>query len=45
MDVPVNVLDVSRYEADFGPLSPLPLAEGIRRLAEFYEKGGLVPCR
>lgn len=45
VDVPVNVLDVSRYEADFGPLSPLPLAEGIRRLAEFYEKGGLVPCR
>lgn len=40
VDVPVNVLDVSRYEADFGPLSPLPLAEGIRRLAEFYEKGG-----
>ena len=45
VDVPVNVLDVSRYEADFGPLSPLPLAEGIRRLAEFYEKGWLVPCR
>ena len=45
VDVPVNVLDVSRYEADFGPLSPLPLTEGIRRLAEFYRKGGLVLCR
>lgn len=45
VDVPVNVLDVSRYETDFGPLCPLPLEEGIRRLAEFYGKGGLAPCR
>lgn len=36
VDVPVNVLDVSRFTRDFGMLSQVSLAEGIRRLAEFY---------
>lgn len=37
VDVPVNVLDVSRFEQDFGKLSPAALEEGICRLAQFYE--------
>ena len=36
VDVPVNVLDISRYEADFGPLTALTLDEGIRRTAAFF---------
>lgn len=36
VDVPVNVLDVSRFTGDFGPLCQVSLTEGIRRLAEFY---------
>lgn len=38
VDVPVNVLDVSRFEADFGTLSCRSLQEGIERLAAFYEE-------
>lgn len=36
VDVPVNVLDVTRYEQDFGMLSRTSLREGIHRLAAFY---------
>lgn len=36
VDVPVNVLDVTRFEQDFGAFSRTPLREGIRRLTEFY---------
>ena len=35
VDVPVNYLDISRYEATFGPLNPIQLAEGIRKTADF----------
>lgn len=38
VDVPVNVLDVTRFEQDFGMFSRTPLREGIRRLADFYRK-------
>lgn len=34
-DVPENYLDISRYEQAYGPLNPIPLAEGIRKTAEF----------
>lgn len=36
VDVPVNVLDISRFRQDFGPFDPICLTEGIRRLTEFY---------
>lgn len=42
VDVPVNVLDVSRYEQDFGPATRLTLEQGIGRLAEFYREQGQV---
>lgn len=35
-DVPVNVLDISRFEQDFGKFTYLSLEEGIKRLLEFY---------
>lgn len=36
-DVPVNFLDISRYERAFGKLAPLPLGEGILQTAEFLK--------
>ena len=38
VDVPVNVLDVSRYEADFGRLSCISIQAGIQRLVDFYRQ-------
>lgn len=38
VDVPVNVLDISRFEQDLGKLEAIGLKEGIRRLAEFYQR-------
>lgn len=38
VDVPVNYLDISRYEKCYGKLNPISLEEGIRRTAEFMEK-------
>lgn len=38
VDVPVNYLDISRYEKYYGKLNPLPLSEGIRKTAEFLGK-------
>lgn len=35
VDVPVNYLDISRYEESFGPLNPISLSEGIRKTAAF----------
>jgi len=35
VDVPVNYLDIKRYEMAFGPLNPQPLEEGIRKTACF----------
>lgn len=37
VDVPVNYLDISRYENDFGTLSPIEIKEGIRKTAAFLE--------
>lgn len=42
VDVPVNVLDVSRYEEDFGKPSTAGLEEGIRRLARFYQNSDIL---
>lgn len=38
VDVPVNYLDISRYETAYGKLNPIPLKEGVRRTAEFMKK-------
>ncbi|MCC8102674.1 MAG: NAD-dependent epimerase/dehydratase family protein [Clostridiales bacterium] len=38
VDVPVNYLDISRYEQEFGKLNPISLEEGIKRTAEFMRK-------
>lgn len=37
VDVPINVLDISRFEQDFGKLKAIELKEGICRLVEFYQ--------
>lgn len=38
VDVPVNYLDISRYEKAYGKLNPITLVEGIKRTAEFMKK-------
>ncbi len=38
VDVPVNVLDISRYVAEFGNPITIDMDEGIWRLAMFYER-------
>lgn len=38
VDVPVNYLDISRYEEEYGSLNPISLSEGIRNTAEFMKK-------
>lgn len=35
VDVPVNYLDITRYETAYGKLNPISLEEGIRKTAEF----------
>lgn len=42
VDVPVNYLDISRYEKAFGPLNPIDLKEGILKTAEFMKQSGIV---
>lgn len=37
VDVPINYLDISRYENVYGKLNPIPLSEGIRNTAEFMK--------
>lgn len=37
VDVPVNYLDISRYEKCYGKLNPISLHEGIIRTAEFLK--------
>lgn len=41
VDVPVNYLDISRYEKAYGKLNPISLEEGICRTAEFIKKNYL----
>lgn len=38
VDVPVNFLDISRYEKYYGKLNPIPLSEGIKRTAAFMKR-------
>lgn len=38
VDVPVNYLDISRYEKAYGKLNPVTLEEGICRTAEFIKQ-------
>lgn len=37
VDVPVNYLDISRYERYYGALNPISLEEGIKRTADFMK--------
>lgn len=41
VDVPVNYLDISRYEKYYGKLNPLSLEEGIMKTADFMRKNML----
>lgn len=41
-DVPVNYLDISRYENSYGELKPLTLEEGIRKTAQFMKDTNMV---
>lgn len=38
VDVPVNYLDISRYEKYYGALIPISLEDGIRKTADFMKK-------
>lgn len=38
VDIPVNYLDISRYEKCFGKLNPLSLSEGIGKTIDFMKK-------
>lgn len=42
VDVPVNFLDISRYEAQFGPLNPVTLEDGIVKTAAFMKETKMV---
>ena len=35
VDVPVNYLNIERYELDYGPLNPVSLEDGIKKTAKF----------
>lgn len=37
VDVPVNYLDVSRYEKEFGEITTIPLISGMRKTMKFLE--------
>lgn len=37
VDVPVNYLDITRFERSFGALNPIPLEAGIRKTADFLK--------
>ncbi|MGN1114635.1 MAG: NAD-dependent epimerase/dehydratase family protein [Oscillospiraceae bacterium] len=37
-DVPVNYLDISRYEKYYGKLNPVSLSEGVKLTAEFLKQ-------
>ena len=41
VDVPVNFLDIKRYEECFGKLNPISLQEGIYKTADFMKKNYL----
>ena len=41
VDVPVNFLDMTRYEEEFGPLNPISLKEGIIKTGGFMIRTGM----
>ena len=38
VDVPVNYLDIKRFETAYGSLNPISLEEGVKKTAEFMKK-------
>lgn len=42
VDVPVNYLDITRYESAYGKLNPITLEEGIIKTAAFMKEAGMV---
>lgn len=38
VDVPINYLDISRYEKEYGKLNPITLSEGVKRTSEFIKE-------
>ena len=38
VDVPINYLDISRFESEYGKLEPIDLESGIKRTAEFMKR-------
>ena len=38
VDVPINYLDIGRYEKYYGPLNPISLDEGIKKTIDFMKK-------
>ena len=38
VDVPINYLDIRRYEKYYGALNPIALEEGIKKTAEFMKR-------
>jgi UDP-glucose 4-epimerase len=41
-DVPMNYLDITRYEENYGLLNPVSLEDGIVMTAEFMRRTGMV---
>ncbi|XOQ56660.1 MAG: Epimerase domain-containing protein [Lactobacillus delbrueckii] len=41
-DVPINFLDISRYEKNYDELNPLNLEDGIRKIAQFMKDTNMV---
>lgn len=44
VDVPVNYLDISRYETAFGMLNPISLEKGVQKTADFMMKEYQLRC-
>lgn len=42
VDVPINYLDIGRYEEEFGRLNPISLYEGVKRTAKYMQEEGMV---
>ena len=42
VDVPVNYLDIKRFETAYGSLNPISLEEGVKKTAEFMRKQRMV---
>lgn len=43
VDIPVNYLDISRYEECFGPLNPISLKDGVLKTAKFLKDKYIEP--